>query len=168
MPAPSLFVAFGTISTGGGNAINPTLTLMWPTPQISSWSGYRMNSSFFLVAPKRAKTHNCQHEERKVFSCLFPIVPNGQAWAHCLWRITQPPTMPSCYFTAAQEKMQGEAAPKISRQPVPKWSPHLSGWVQATWPGQPLSPSTAVMVKLNILMTMMMVMVMVIIIKLSS
>lgn len=47
--------------------------------------------------------------------------------------------MPPC-CTAAQEKMWGGAAPRISRQPVPKWSPHFC--FQGTMPQPVLSLRT--------------------------
>lgn len=73
MPAPSLLVAFGTTSTGGGNAINPTLTLMWPIPQISSWSGYRMSSvsSLWLQGEQGHTTASMKRE--KSFPASFPL-----------------------------------------------------------------------------------------------
>lgn len=76
MPAPSLLVAFGTISTGGGNAINPTLTLMWPIPQISSWSGYRM-SSVSSCGSKESKDTPMPAQREK---SLFLPLPHCPKW----------------------------------------------------------------------------------------
>lgn len=74
MPAPSLLVAFGTISTGGGNAINPTLTLMWQIPQISSGSGYRMSSVSSLWLHEEEQGHTIASTEReKSFPASFPL-----------------------------------------------------------------------------------------------